>query len=49
VHILLPSTGTTHSMSVHGDPGIYAALTGQTLEDKNGMTMCTSWRESAGH
>ena len=37
LHILLPSTGTTHSRSVDGDPGIYTALTERTVEDKNGM------------
>ena len=37
MHILLPSTGTTHSRSVDGDPGIYTALTERTVEDKNGM------------
>ena len=41
LHILLPSTGTTHSRSVDGDPGIYTALTERTLEDNNGMTDTT--------
>jgi len=41
VHILFPSTGTTCSRSVDGDPGIYTALTERTLEDSNGMTDTT--------
>jgi len=41
VHILLPSTGKTHSRSVDGDPGICTALTEQTLEDDDGMPDAT--------